>query len=226
MKDDNKNQSNQIPDRTSPQANEISWDGIECSDEVNSVITRWIESPRVISVDEVRQSVGSVEDLLVLCAVLQPDDDALEDWQESYGLFDERDEWEGQPLPELTKKASRWLVSYPPAKDDDWVVVCFEFGGMASGAVFVVVNEFTQGIYTVTINHGWEGKHFPSVLGTVTTDNFVEKFVDLVASDPGIGVWWDGPSSAPWVEVGGRLPGDQRIAIEAVFNQNQEEYDE
>jgi len=209
-----------------PPGNWISMDGIKCIDEVNSVITRWIESPRVISVDEENLSQTSVEDLLVLCAVLKPDDDALDNWKWVLNLFDDEDEWEVIRLHELMEKASRWLVSHPPAKDDDWVVVCFEFGGMASGAVFVMVNEFTEGIYTVTINHGWEGKHFPSVLGTVTTDNFVEKFVEIVASDPGIGVWWDGPSSAPWVEVGGRLPGDQRIAIEAVFNQNQEEYDE
>ena len=100
------------------------------------------------------------------------------------------------------------------------VRVSFEFGGM-SGIVQVAAEQITQGVYGISIDHGWEGRPLPSVLGAATTDNLVEDIVALISSDSGSGVWWEGPGSAPFVTVYGNIPEEQRAAIEAAFKEEE-----
>jgi len=186
---------------------------------VGSVVRKWIEFPRGII------DVGvetSIEDLLILCVVGRPDDEMLEIWKSELGLFDDEDEWEVR-LHGLMEQASRWLALGLAADDREWVRVSFEFGGMASGIVQVAAEQITQGVYGISIDHGWEGRPLPSVLGAATTDNLVEDIVGSIGSDPGIGNWWDGPSSAPFVTAGGNIPEEQLAAIEAAFQEEEEE---
>jgi hypothetical protein len=201
--------------------NEIPFEGIDQIN-VGSVVRKWIEFPRGISVDVERLYDTSIEDLLILCVVGRPDDEILDTWKFKLGTLGDEDEWEVR-LHGLMEQASRWLALGLAADDREWVRVSFEFGGMASGIVQVAAEQITQGVYGISIDHGWEGRPLPSVLGAATTDNLVEDIVGSIGSDPGIGNWWDGPSSAPFVTAGGNIPEEQLAAIEAAFKEEEEE---
>ena len=105
--------------------NEIPLHEVDHIHEINTVVRRWIDAPHQVGVDVEKLSDTSIEDLLVLCAVVRPQADTLEIWQELYFGLSPFDEDEDETirarsarLRKLMQQASKWLDAGLRADDD------------------------------------------------------------------------------------------------------------